>query len=265
MASAFDILNRYRVIVITGGSSGLGHSFLSLLATIGYTGKICNLSRKKPVLKNEKDSLTHFPCDLENDDEIEKTCKSLIDFLQESMGPMLLINNSGFGGYGRFPAPNLEHNLAMVDLNVRAPLHLTGRLLPIIEAKGGGIINIASTAAFQPTPYLATYGATKAFLLHWSLSLYEDLKLKGIHVLTVCPGPTKTNFFRRAGFEKRVVADGVSQTAEAVVAAFVRALERKRCLVVTGVFNKCLVAFTGFLPKTWALRLSAFVLGKVRN
>ncbi len=265
MPNTDDILHEYRAVVITGGSSGLGHAFLSLLSTIGYSGLICNLSRQKPLLKNTGIALSHYPCDLEDDAQIEKTCKSLIGKIENIDGPILLVNNSGFGGYGRFPAPNLEHNLAMVDLNVRAPLHLTGKLLSLLEKQGGSIINIASTAAFQPTPYLATYGATKAFLLHWSLGLYADLNPKGVHVLTVCPGPTKTNFFKRAGFDEPTVSDVLSQTSEAVIAETVRALGKRRSLVVTGWFNKCLVAFSGLLPKTWVLRLSAFILGKVRN
>ena len=265
MPSVSDILHEYRAVVITGGSSGLGHSFLSLLDTIGYSGLICNLSRQKPELKNVESALKHFPCDLERFEEIEENCKSLIDFLEKNEGPILLINNSGFGGYGCFPGPNLEHNLSMVDLNARAPLHLTGRLLPLLEVRGGAVVNIASTAAFQPTPFLATYGATKAFLLHWSLSLYEDLKPKGIHVLSVCPGPTKTNFFKRAGFDEPTVSDVFSQSADAVIAETVRALKERRALVVTGWFNKCLVALSGLLPKTWALRLSALILSKVRN
>lgn len=191
MPSVSDILHEYRAVVITGGSSSLGHSFLSLLNTIGYSGLICNLSRQKPELKNVESALKHFPCDLERFKEIEENCKSLIDFLEKSEGPILLINNSGFGGYGCFPAPNLEHNLSMVDLNARAPLHLTGRLLPLLEVRGGAVVNIASTAAFQPTPFLATYGATKAFLLHWSLSLYEDLKPKGFMCFLCAQGLRK--------------------------------------------------------------------------
>ena len=87
----------------------------------------------------------------------------------------------------------------MIDLNVRAVVQLTGRLLPLLKARGGAIVNVASTAAFQPTPWMATYGATKAFVLNWSLALNQDLRGTGVRVLVVCPGTTETEFFKRAG------------------------------------------------------------------
>lgn len=84
-------------------------------------------------------------------------------------------------------------------------------------------------------------------------------------MLSVCPGPTKTNFFKCAGFDEPAVSDVFSQSADAVIAETVRALKKRRALVVTGWLNKCLVALSGLLPKTWALRLSALILSKVRN
>lgn len=89
----------------------------------------------------------------------------------------------------------------MIDLNVRAVVDLSSRLLPVILPRGGTIVTIASTAAFQPTPFLATYGATKAFVRNWSLALNEDLRGIKVRTLTVCPGPTRSNFFKAAGFE----------------------------------------------------------------
>lgn len=185
-----------------------------------------------------------------------------IRFLQEREGKILLVNNSGFGAYGVFPAPALEHNLDMIEVNVKAAVHLTGRLLPLLKERGGAIVNVASTAAFQPTPYMATYGATKAFLLHWSLALREELRETGVHVLAVCPGPTRTKFFRRAGFEAPVVSPQIGQTVEEVAEATLAALQREKPLVISGRLNKLMVALTSLLPKPWISRLSERVLRK---
>src|SRR5207244_895627 len=102
-------------------------------------------------------------------------------------GRILLINNSGFGTFGRFPEAELAKQLEMIDVNTRAVVHLTGLLLPLLQARGGAIITICSTMSFQPTPYAATYGATKAFALHWSLALNEELRGSGVRALAVCP------------------------------------------------------------------------------
>src|SRR5690606_7363430 len=102
----------------------------------------------------------------------------------------------GFGGYGTVETVGLHHQLSMVDLNVKAVIHLTALLLPDLRQRGGDIVNVGSTAAFQPTPYLATYGATKAFVFNWSLALGEELRGSGVRVLCLCPGPTESNFFR---------------------------------------------------------------------
>ena len=126
-------------------------------------------------------------------------------FLDEvSEGAIILINNSGFGDYGPMDLLDRDKQLNMMDLNMRAPVDLTLRLLPQLKERGGAVVNIASTAAFQPTPFMATYGSTKAFVLHWTLALTEDLKRTGVRVLAVCPGPTRSNFFRAAGLRVRL-------------------------------------------------------------
>ena len=177
-------------------------------------------------------------------------------------GRLLLINNSGFGAYGRFPAPNLGHQLEMLDVNIRGLVDLTGRMLPLLQARGGAIINVASTAAFQPTPYLATYGASKAFVLHWSLALNEELRGTGVRALAVCPGPTTTDFSRRAGLQSGSVSPALSMTCEQVVEASLRALAAGRSQVVTGWKNR-VTAFVGSkLPKPLVARAAAKVLAR---
>jgi short-subunit dehydrogenase len=196
--------------------------------------------------------------------EIARTAAAIEVFLARIVptGRILLINNSGFGAYGHFPEPNLEHQLELIDVNIRGLVDLTGRLLPLLKARGGAILNLASTAAFQPTPYMASYGASKAFVLHWSLALDAELRGSGVHALAVCPGPTTTNFSKRAGLQSGSVSPALSMTCEEVVMMSLRALAAGRSQIVTGWKNK-VTAFVGSkLPKPFVARMAAKVLGR---
>ncbi len=152
----------------------------------------------------------------------------------------------------------------MIDVNVRAVVDLTARLLPVLRERGGAVVNIASTAAFQPTAHMATYGATKAFVLHWSLALNEELRGSGVRALAVCPGPTATEFFKRAGLKQGAVSDRWGQTVDDVVNESLRALAKGRAQVVCGWGNWFLTVVASRLPKPLAARIGAAVLVKFR-
>lgn len=257
-------LQGVETVLITGGSSGIGKCFIHQFKRLDGDLAVCNISRKKPCIESANFSIHHISCDLGKQDQLEEAARAALDFLRPRKGKILLINNSGFGGYGTFPAPGLAHHLDMIEVNVKAVVHLTALLLPLLRERGGAIVNIASTAAFQPTPYMAAYGASKAFLLHWSLSLGEELRGEGVHVLAVCPGPTSTRFYSRAGFEEPVVSSRLGQTPEQVVKATLGALRREKQLVVSGILNKFLVAASFLAPKSIAARLSGIVLKRFR-
>ncbi len=210
--------------------------------------------------------LRHIPCDLSVPAQIEGVRPELEAFLHEAggVGQILLVNNSGFGLYGHFPEPALTGQLEMLDVNVRAVVQLTGLLLPALRERGGAIVTVASTAAFQPTPYLAAYGASKAFVLHWSLALNEELRGTGVRTLAVCPGPTATQFFLRAGLRQGSVPGAFSQTCEAVVRESLRALGRGRSQVVTGWTNWLGAAISARVPKPMAARVGAVLLKRWR-
>lgn len=259
-----QFLNGVGTVIITGGSSGIGECFIRRIQRLQRDVVFGNLSRTKPTLILPDLCIRHIPCDLSDRVSLEAAAKEVENLIRERPGKVLLINNSGFGIYGVFPLPGLEEHLDMIEVNVKAPVHLTGLLLPLLRERGGFIVNISSTAAFQPTPYMATYGATKAFVLHWSLSLGEDLKRDGVEVLAVCPGPTSTKFFNRAGFDQPVVSERIGQTADEVVDATFRALERRKRIVVSGGLNKLLTAVSSRLPKAAAARVSESVLRRFR-
>lgn len=260
-----DIRN-FVAVIITGGSSGIGHEFIRFIFNVTDSTEVCNLSREKPddFLKNPR--FTHCSCDLSEAGNVRQAASFIEGFLSEKVpaGPVLLINNSGFGSYGSFSELDLAREVDMLAVNISAVVHLTGLLLPLIIKRQGAIINIASTAAFQPTPYLATYGATKAFVLHWSLSLAEELRPQGVHVLAVCPGPTATSFFKNAGFSKPILGSGAGQLADAVVREALQALKKGKHFVVTGWKNKWIAFMSSKMPKVFAAWLSGIILKRIR-
>jgi uncharacterized protein len=266
MRTTRELLSEYAVIIVTGGSSGIGKAFIEHVTRLNSRVVICNLSRRRPDGFSGQLNLRHVPVDLSDAGELAGAAATVLALLNGDMplGKIMLVNNSGFGGYGRSDEQARADQVEMIDLNVRAVVDLTARLLPALKAHGGAVVNIASTAAFQPTPFMATYGATKAFVLHWSLALGEDLRGSGVEVLAVCPGPTSTEFFKRAGLKQGAVTDNWGQTSEEVVAEALRALARGRRQVVTGWKNRLVAAFASRLPKPLAARVGAAVLARFR-
>jgi uncharacterized protein len=210
--------------------------------------------------------LNHFPCDLAKASDVERAAGEVRGFLEQTVptGRILLINNSGFGTFGAFPEPNLSRELEMIDVNVRALVQLTGLLLPLLKTRGGAIMNIASTVAFQPTPYAATYGATKAFVLNWTIALNEELRGCGGRALAVCPGTTRTEFFRHAGAPGAERAPFAMSTDDVVQIAF-RALAAGRVQVVTGWPNKVLTFLGAKVPKSLAAKVSGKIMTRLRG
>jgi short-subunit dehydrogenase len=266
MPSPESALKNLSAVIITGGSSGIGKSFIELCGKLRPELAFCNLSRRKPDINIPQLKLRHVPCDLSRPEEVARGLGEVREFLERDApaGRILLVNNSGFGIYGRFPETSTEQQLEMVDLNVRAVIQMTGALLPALRARGGAVITVASTAAFQPTPFLGTYAATKAFVLHWSLALSEDLRGSGVSALALCPGPTSTDFFRRAGLEKDAVPNMFGETSEKVVLAALRALASGKTMVVSGWKNKLIAATAARFPKPFVSRMTAVALARYR-
>ncbi|TVP77998.1 MAG: SDR family NAD(P)-dependent oxidoreductase [Puniceicoccaceae bacterium] len=259
---------RFSVIVITGGSSGIGCSIIKAILKLRPELWICNLSRSKPDIFLGENGL-HQGVDLSDPAALAEVADALLQRLSEAPpGELLLVNNSGFGDYGRMHELKQQKQLAMIDLNIRAVVDLSTRLLPTLLARRGVIVNIASTAAFQPTPFLAIYGATKAFVRNWSLALNEDLRGTGVRALAVCPGPTRSNFFKAAGFTSPPIGQksggGLDMTSEEVALRTLRAIAQKKALVVTGWKNQCITFFGSKMPITWVARIGAIILRKLR-
>jgi short-subunit dehydrogenase len=259
---------RFSVIIITGGSSGIGCSIIKAIQKVAPDITLCNLSRSKPEIFLGKNG-QHYPVDLTDSTELSSTAQALLECIESApAGEVLLFNNSGFGDYGRMPDLEINKQLSMIDLNVRAVVDLSARLLPVMLQRGGIIVNIASTAAFQPTPFLATYGATKAFVRNWSLALNEDLRGTKVRTLAVCPGPTRSNFFKAAGFAtppmKEGANKGLDMTSDEVAERTLRAIAQEKSLTVTGWINNCIAFFGSKMPIVAVTRIGGIILRKMR-
>jgi hypothetical protein len=173
----------------------------------------------------------------------------------------MLVNNAGFGSFGDFSKLELSRELSMIDLNIKSLVDLTHRfLVPMREMKQGVIINVASTAGFQPVPFMATYAATKAFVLTFSEALWEENRPFGVHVMALCPGVTETNFFEAARGQKPPAR--VAQTADQVVDAAIAGLRRRKNVVISGFSNMMVVESERFLPRSLVVRVAGKMMRK---
>src|SRR4029079_8363135 len=172
----------------------------------------------------------------------------------------LLVNNAGFGLIGRFAELDAARQRQMIDLNVGTLTDLCRAPAPqMIARKSGSILNVASTAAFQPGPKMAVYFATKAFVLSLSEALHEELKPHGIKVSCLCPGPTRTEFGEVAGFGGNGLFDHVAMNAEEVVRMGLKGLDKNRAVVVSGWINKIVAASTRFAPRAVVRKIAGSI------
>ncbi len=264
-----ETFERFSVIIVTGGSSGIGNSIIKAIIKLSPEVRLCNLSRSKPETFLGENGV-HLSVDLSDAGQLAAAAGQLSQMIDQAPpGEVLLVNNSGFGAYGPMQDAEASGQLNMIDLNIRAVVDLTARLLPRMQERGGVVMNIASTAAFQPTPYLATYGATKAFVLNWSLALNEDLRGTKVRAMAVCPGPTRSNFFKRAGFATPPMENGplnklMDMTADEVAAIALRGVAQGKSLVVTGWINKWIAFFGGKMPRVLVSRIGGRILRRMR-
>ena len=255
--------NQNNWAVVTGASSGLGAIFADQLAKRGLslmlTGR--DQARLSEVAQRVRQIAPNVDVELIAGD---LGTDAGIDDLVARLGGRaidVLVNNAGFGTYGEFSEIDAGRKRELIAVNVDALVRLTHAVLPGMLARGrGGILNVASTIAFQPGPYQATYGASKAFVLSFSQALWAETRGSGVTVTALCPGPTRTGFVDALGSD-------VSHTAvyrhlaapEPVVAAGLRALDRGHAVVVPGLRNR-VMAEGGRLTPGW---LSALISGRM--
>ncbi len=254
--------------LVTGASSGIGLELARLLAADGHD--LMLVARRGDVLRAVADELTErhgAACAVVPADLSEPTGPGrVVGALEDDGRPLeVLVNNAGFAVYGRFLETDWDAERAMIQLNVTALTELTKRLAPGMARRGRGrILNVASTAAFQPGPLMAVYYATKAYVLHLSVALSVELEGSGVSVTTLCPGPTRTGFSDAAGMgDSRLFAGGRGMDAATVARQGYDAMWRGRPLVVPGAWNRVLALASRCVPRAFAARLALRVQAPV--
>ena len=242
-----------KTILITGASSGIGLEFANQLNEFG--AKLIITARNKDKL-NELAANYHsavvIPGDLSDESFPAQLYKEIYS---RGLDVDILINNAGFGSIGKLLKSDLDTYERMVQVNITALTQLSHLFISDMVEKGnGGIINVASVAAFQPVPYMNVYSATKAYVKSFSLALHEEYKDKGIVVTAVCPGYTKTNFQNAANMSSDAV--GIKMLPEDVVRQSLIAHKNGKNLVINGVINKIMAHSNRFLPSFLTLAVT---------
>lgn len=229
-------------VLVTGASSGLGEDFARLFAAEG--ANVILTARRAERLESLAVAIRvdHgvetrvIPADLS---EPGAATKLFAAATENGAAVDVLVNNAGFGSMGPFARMPIESQSGMVQVNVTALVELTHLALPgMIERGAGGILNIASTASFQPGPYMATYFATKAFVREFSEGLAEEVRGHGIHVSCLCPGPTATEFGDTEYMQMSAARQLSFMASEPVARAGLEGLRRNDTVVIPGALNK---------------------------
>ena len=247
-----------KIALITGASAGLGVEFARQLAKRGHA--LVLAARRKDRLDELAAELGNARAVAIDLSKATATAELLADLNAHGEQVELLVNNAGFGLIGRFAELDGKRQRQMVDLNVATLTDLCRAIAPqMVERKSGAILNVASTAAFQPGPNMAVYFATKAYVLSFTEALHEELKPHGIKVSCLCPGPTRTEFGDVAGFGGNGLFDRVAMEAPEVVAAGLAGLDRNRAVVVAGLVNKIGAASTRFAPRSVVRKIAGAI------
>jgi uncharacterized protein len=243
--------------LITGASAGLGADLARLFAADGHDLVLVarRRSRLEALARELEVETLVIDCDLGAPDSAERIQREVSE---RGIAIEYLVNNAGFGSNGAFCELDTQRELDMVAVNIRALVHLTGLFLPAMVERGHGrVLNIGSTAGFQPGPYMATYYASKAFVNHFSEALWFELETTGVSVTVHCPGATATEFASAAGNAKTKLftSGGVASSAEVAAHAY-RAMMAGERMAIHGLKNKVLVQSNRLGPRALVGRIA---------
>ncbi len=250
-------MSERKTALITGASSGIGYELTRLFARDGYD--LVLVARRAEALDSSAMELrqrygirvTPIAKDLSEvsaANEIEQALES------NAIAVDVLVNNAGVGLHGPFTQASLEDTLALLGVNIVTLTRLTHRLLSqMLQRHEGKILNVASTAAFQPGPLMAVYYASKAYVLSFSEALANELRGSGVTVTALCPGPTATHFQRRSGMTNtRLLGLGMMDTKTVALAGY-QGLMRGHRIVIPGLANRLLFLAVRWLPRAWVI------------
>jgi short-subunit dehydrogenase len=248
------------VTLITGASAGIGAALAHEFAANGH--EVVLVARREQALNALADEIAATgvkrPIVLRMDVTRVDATRDLREALDKnSVEPEIVVNNAGFGLLGTADKLDRAQQLAMIDLNARALTDLSLAFLDSLERRKGGILNVASIAAFLPGPGMAVYYATKAYVLSFSEALHHELKERGVRVTVLCPGPVPTEFQARAGMTSNLFPPILTRSAGRVASEGYRGLKEGRRVVVPGSANKVVTWLVRFVPHKILLELTA--------
>jgi len=239
--------------LITGASGGIGYELCQQFAKNGY-----NLI----LVARDEEKLKKYAAEFKKNHETESTIiikdlssttaadEILHQLKHEKMSVDVLVNNAGFGSYGKFAETDVKKQLSMMQVNMVTLTHLTKLLLPeMLEKKSGKILNVASTAAFFPGPLMAVYYATKAFVYSFSQAIRQELKGTGVSVTVLCPGPTSTGFEKGADLQSSKLFKSGLMDAKTVAEIAFKALMKNKAMIIPGFRNKVRIALGTLIPR----------------
>ena len=257
-----------KYVLITGASSGIGKQFAFEFASNGYN--LILVARRKNLLEElSKELMEKYSCNVLNYAcDIADNPKAVYDFCKENnLKVSVLVNNAGYGDYGRFDEADLDKMMGMIDLNNKALVALTYYYIADMKKDNyGHIINTGSVASFMPGPYMAVYYATKAFVMSFSLALREELKHDNIHVSVLCPAPTKSDFWTVANGETASVYNNIfARSSKDAAKTGYDMFIKNKAYAVDGLPYKIMIQMVRHMPLELLARSVAFVQSKTKK
>jgi short-subunit dehydrogenase len=249
-----------KTALITGASSGIGLELARVFAREGYNLVLVarDAGRLEDAAKELRTTEVGVKCVAVDLTDPATPRKISDDLRKKGVLVDVLINCAGFGSHGLFHENDPVEELSMIQVNVTALTHLTRLFLPDMVKRGvGGVLNVASTAAFQPGPMMAVYFATKAYVLSFSEAIAEELRGTGVNVTALCPGPTPTGFQSRARTgQMRMLKGGLVLNAATVAKAGYTGLIQNKTIVIPGFKNRILALGVRLTPRKWVTRIA---------
>jgi short-subunit dehydrogenase len=249
-----------RRALITGASGGIGYELAQLFAGDGWNlvlaarnaDKLTEISGQ--LARRYQVAVQTVPIDLTEPGAAAR----LVEASRRAGEPIgALVNNAGFGIFGPFVGADPEQVRQLIQLNIMALTELTRLLLPeMVSQRSGYVLNVASAAAFQPGPLMAIYYASKAYVLHFTEAIAEEVAPSGVRVTALCPGPTETGFMERASMEDSKLFSSGVMTAKSVAEAGYQGLLRGKRVVIPGFKFKLLTTAVRFAPREWAAKIA---------
>ncbi len=252
-----------KTAVVTGGASGIGLEFVKLLISDNYKVYVVdnsqeNLSKLSSIVNSENFESIHQ--DLSKTDSPEKLYKIL-----KNKNVDVLINNAGFGTFGKFHKTDWKIEKDMINLHVLNTTHLTKLFLKdMVKKNEGKILNIASVAAFQPGPLMSLYYATKAYILHFTEAISNEVKDKNICISVLCPGQTKTNFQKNVSTKKNTIKFNTACPIKVAKYGY-ESLKRNVTVSVPGFWNNFIIFLGRLLPRSTSTNLVRYIQEKNRD